>query len=81
MMAIPLCAVIVGGVAGLGLAAVVTPALNWLSAQIAYTIKISPLIGSALVSLSWSTLLMTPASSLLLRLHLNLIPYQAELHL
>ncbi|MBU3215558.1 PTS sugar transporter subunit IIC [Clostridium estertheticum] len=74
MMAIPFCAVVVGGVAGLGLAAVVTPALNWLSTQIAYTINISPLIGSVLVSLSWSILLMTPASSVAIAIALKLDP-------
>lgn len=35
MMAIPVCAMLVGGVSGYGLAIVTTPLLNWLSAQIA----------------------------------------------
>lgn len=74
MMAIPFAAVVVGGVAGLGLAAVTTPALNWLSAQIAYSINISPLIGSAIVSLSWSILLMSPASSAAIAIALKLDP-------
>lgn len=74
MMAIPFAAVVVGGIAGLGLAAVTTPALNWLSAHIAYSVKISPLIGSALVSLAWSILLMTPASSAAIAIALKLDP-------
>ena len=74
MMAIPLAAVVVGGVAGLGLAAVTTPMLNWLSAQIAYTITISPILGSSLVSLAWSILLMTPASSAAIAIALKLDP-------
>jgi uncharacterized membrane protein len=74
MMAIPFSAVVVGGIAGLGLAAVTTPALNWASAQIAYSIKISPLIGSSLVALAWSVLLMTPASSAAIAIALKLDP-------
>lgn len=74
MMAIPFAAVVVGGIAGLGLAAVTTPALNWLSAQIAYSVKISPLLGSAVVSLAWSILLMTPASSAAIAIALKLDP-------
>lgn len=74
MMAIPFCAVVVGGVAGLGLAAVTTPALNWLSAQIAHSINLSPLIGSAVISLTWSILLMSPASSAAIAIALQLDP-------
>jgi uncharacterized membrane protein len=74
MMAIPFAAVVVGGISGLGLAAVTTPALNWLSAQIAYSVNISPFIGSALVSLAWSILLMTPASSAAIAIALKLDP-------
>ncbi|MDT8717096.1 PTS sugar transporter subunit IIC [Clostridium sp. 19966] len=74
MMAIPFAAVVVGGIAGLGLAAVTTPLLNWLSAQIAYSINISPFIGSALISLAWSILLMTPASSAAIAIALKLDP-------
>lgn len=74
MMAIPLTAVVVGGIAGLGLAAVTTPLLNSLSANIAYTITLSPLIGSALISLAWSILLMTPASSAAIAIALKLDP-------
>lgn len=74
MMAIPLTAVVVGGIAGLGLAAVTTPLLNYLSASIAHSITISPLIGSALVSLAWSILLMTPASSAAIAIALKLDP-------
>lgn len=74
MMAIPFAAVVVGGIAGLGLAAVTTPALNWLSAKIAYSVKVSPFIGSSLVSLAWSILLMTPASSAAIAIALKLDP-------
>lgn len=74
MMAIPFAAVVVGGIAGLGLAAVTTPALNWLSEQIAHSIEISPLIGSAVISLAWSILLMSPASSAAIAIALKLDP-------
>lgn len=74
MMAIPFAAVVIGGISGLGLAAVTTPLLNWLSAQIAYSVKISPFLGSALVSLAWSILLMTPASSAAIAIALKLDP-------
>lgn len=74
MMAIPFSAVVVGGVAGLGLAAVTTPLLNSLSAHIAQSVKVSPFIGSALVSLAWSVLLMSPASSAAIAIALKLDP-------
>lgn len=74
MMAIPFSAVVVGGISGLGVAAVTTPALNWLSGEIALSVKVSPLLGSALVSLAWSILLMSPASSAAIAIALKLDP-------
>jgi len=74
MMAIPFAAVLVGGVAGVGLAAVTTPLLQWISGQITASVDGSPLLGSMVVSLVWSILLMTPASSAALAIALQLDP-------
>lgn len=74
MVFIPLVAVVIGGVAGLGLAAVTTPLLVDLSAFMAQSITISPLIGSSVIGLVWSILLMTPASSAALAIAIQLDP-------
>lgn len=74
IMAIPLAAVFVGGVAGYGLALVTTPLLTWLSAQITAAVSGSPLIGSMVIALVFSILLMTPASSAALAIALQLDP-------
>lgn len=74
MMAIPVGAILVGGVAGYGLALVTTPLLNWLSGQIATAVAGSPLIGSAVIALVWSILLMTPASSAAIAIALQMDP-------
>ncbi|WP_018661579.1 PTS transporter subunit IIC [Heyndrickxia acidiproducens] len=74
MMAIPFAAVLVGGVAGVGLAAVTTPFLQWLSGEITTSVQGSPLLGSMIVSLVWSILLMSPASSAALAIALQLDP-------
>ncbi|EEI24626.1 hypothetical protein C5L34_000925 [Lentilactobacillus hilgardii] len=50
MMLVPLAATLVGSIVGLGLASVTTPALNWLSAFIAESMKVNPLLGSMCVS-------------------------------
>ncbi|MBD3107137.1 PTS sugar transporter subunit IIC [Bacillus sp. AGMB 02131] len=74
IMAIPLGAVLIGGVSGVGLAAVTTPLLTWLSAQITASVQGSPVIGSIVIALVWSLLLMTPASSAALAIALQLDP-------
>ncbi|MFJ8259038.1 PTS transporter subunit IIC [Peribacillus asahii] len=74
IMAIPFAAVLVGGVSGYYLALVVTPFLNWLSSQITMGVEGSPLIGSMVISLVWSILLMTPASSAALAIALQMDP-------
>ncbi|WP_110928218.1 PTS transporter subunit IIC [Bacillus massiliglaciei] len=74
MMAIPISAILVGGVAGVGLAAVTTPLLTKVSAQITEAVTGSPLIGSIVIALVWSILLMTPASSAALAIALQLDP-------
>ncbi|MEH6941455.1 PTS transporter subunit IIC [Bacillus sp. JJ722] len=73
-MAIPLAALFVGGVSGVALAAVTTPFLTWLSGQITEAVSGSPLIGSMVIALVWSILLMTPASSAALAVALQLDP-------
>lgn len=74
MMAIPFAAILAGGVAGVGLAAVTTPFLQWLSGEITASVQGSPLFGSMVVSLVWSILLMSPASSAALAIALQLDP-------
>ncbi|CAH0344947.1 MULTISPECIES: PTS sugar transporter subunit IIC [unclassified Bacillus (in: firmicutes)] len=74
MMAIPVGAILVGGVSGVGLAAVTTPLLQWLSGEITSSVQGSPLIASMVISLVWSILLMTPASSAALAIALQMDP-------
>ncbi|KRM45414.1 PTS transporter subunit IIC [Lentilactobacillus parabuchneri] len=74
MMLVPLAATLVGSIAGLGLASVTTPALNWLSAFIAQSMQINPIVGSMAVALAWSLFLMTPASSAALAVAVMLDP-------
>lgn len=74
MMAVPMAAILVGGVAGAGLAAVITPLLNSVSAQITLAVQGYPLVGSMVIALVWSILLMTPASSAALAIALQLDP-------
>jgi len=74
IMAIPLGAILVGGVSGVGLAAVTTPLLTWLSGQITASVQGSPVLGSIVIALVWSALLMTPASSAALAIALQLDP-------
>lgn len=74
MLAIPFSAVFVGGVFAVFLAAITTPFLQWLSGQIAISVKGSPIIGAIVISLVWSILLMSPASSAALAIALQLDP-------
>lgn len=74
MMLVPLAATLVGGITGLGLAAVTTPALLAVSAFLANSIQVNPLVGSMVISLTWSLFLMTPASSAALSIALMLDP-------
>jgi len=74
MMLVPLAATFIGTVTGLGLAAVTTPALVWLSQFIATSMKVNPLLGSMAVSLAWALFLMTPASSAALAVAVMLDP-------
>lgn len=74
MMAIPVGAILAGGVAGVGLAAVTTPLLQWLSGEITSSVQGSPIIASMVISLVWSILLMTPASSAALAIALQMDP-------
>ncbi|MDN4618744.1 PTS sugar transporter subunit IIC [Paenibacillus sp. PsM32] len=74
MMAIPLGAVFVGGLVGAGLAAVVTPLLITISAGITQSVQGSPILASMAISLVWSILLMSPASSAAIAIALKLDP-------
>ncbi|RYM04667.1 PTS sugar transporter subunit IIC [Sporolactobacillus sp. THM7-7] len=74
IMAIPFSSILIGGVCGVGLAAVVTPSLEWVSGQITNSVQGSPLIASMVISLVWSIFLMSPASSAALAIALQLDP-------
>lgn len=74
MMAIPFFSILIGGICGVGLAAVVTPALQWVSGQITQSVQGSPLISSMVIALVWSIFLMSPASSAALAIALQLDP-------
>ncbi|KRL05772.1 PTS transporter subunit IIC [Liquorilactobacillus oeni] len=74
MMLVPFTATLVGGIAGLGLAAVTTPFLLNVSAFIAQTMQVNPLVGSISISAIWALFLMTPASSAALAIALTLDP-------
>ncbi|MBP3041721.1 PTS sugar transporter subunit IIC [Bacillaceae bacterium Marseille-Q3522] len=74
MMAIPVASILVGGMSGVGLAAVTTPLLQLMSENITTSVQGSPLLASMVISLAWSILLMTPASSAALAIALQLDP-------
>lgn len=74
MILVPFGSLFIGGISGVLLAYVTTPFLLWLSQMIANSVTISPIIGSSVVALAWSILLMTPASSAALAIALQLDP-------
>nr|WP_230678596.1 PTS sugar transporter subunit IIC [Lacticaseibacillus zhaodongensis] len=77
MVLVPFCVSFFGSIVGLGMAAVTTPALNWVSEELALTMKVSPIIGAALVAAAWFLFLMTPASSAALAIAVQLDPMSA----
>lgn len=74
MVLVPFAATMVGTMAGLGLAAVVTPALIAVSAFIAKSMTVNPVLGSIYILVVWALFLMTPASSAALAVALMLDP-------
>lgn len=74
MVLVPFGALAVGVGFGLVVAAVVTPALLAVSAYIAKTMTVSPVLGSVAISVVWALFLMTPASSAALAVALTLDP-------
>lgn len=74
MVLVPFAATMVGTLAGLGLAAVVTPALIAVSGFIAKSMAVNPVLGSVCISVVWALFLMTPASSAALAVALMLDP-------
>lgn len=74
MVLVPFGSVFVGGVLGVWLASVTTPFLVNVSHFMAQSVKISPIFGSIVISVLWSILLMTPASSAALAIALQLDP-------
>ena len=77
MVLVPFTVSFAGSIVGLATAAVTTPALNWVSKELAYTMQASPIIGAALVSAAWFLFLMTPASSAALAIAVQLDPMSA----
>lgn len=77
MVLVPLMVSLAGSVAGLGLASVTTPALNWVSEHLAATMQVNPVLGTMVVSLAWFLFLMTPASSAALAIAVQLDPMSA----
>lgn len=74
MMAIPITAVLAGGVAGYYLNLVIAPFLNMVSAFISASVAGSPVIGAAVISVVGGLVLMSPASSAAIAIALNLDP-------
>ncbi|WP_430609262.1 PTS transporter subunit IIC [Enterococcus sp. DIV0876] len=74
MILVPLGSLFFGGLAGVGFAYVTTPMLLAISGFMAQSITISPILGSIVIAVAWSTLLMTPASSVALAIALQLDP-------
>ncbi|WP_439425915.1 PTS transporter subunit IIC [Oenococcus alcoholitolerans] len=77
MFIVPFCATLAGSLVGLGAASVTTPFLNWVSENLANTMKVSPVLGAMVVSFAWFWFLMTPASSAALAIAVNLDPMSA----
>lgn len=77
MVLVPLASALVGSVVGLGLATVVTPALNAVSKTLANTMQVNPILGAIIVSVAWFIFLMTPASSAALAIAVQLDPMSA----
>ncbi|KGH54935.1 membrane protein [Oenococcus oeni S22] len=77
MFIVPFCATLVGSLVGLAAASVTTPFLNWVSENLANTMKVNPVLGAVVVSFAWFWFLMTPASSTALAVAVNLDPISA----
>ncbi|KEP88450.1 hypothetical protein ATW97_06215 [Oenococcus oeni] len=77
MFIVPFCATLVGSLVGLAAASVTTPFLNWVSENLANTMKVNPVLGAVVVSFAWFWFLMTPASSAALAVAVNLDPISA----
>ena len=77
MFIVHFCATLVGSLVGLAAASVTTPFLNWVSENLANTMKVNPVLGAVVVSFAWFWFLMTPASSAALAVAVNLDPISA----
>ncbi|MGY3747059.1 PTS transporter subunit IIC [Vagococcus salmoninarum] len=74
MLAVPVSSLLVGGIAGVYLAKIMTPLLTTISAFISSAVSGSPIIGSMVLAVVWGLLLMSPASSAALAVALALDP-------
>lgn len=77
MFLVPFAATSIGSIVALGFATVTTPALVWLSAFIAQSMKVNPVIGSMAIAVLWGLFLLTPASSAALAIAIMLDPVSA----
>lgn len=74
MMAIPVLALLAGGIAGAVLAQITTPLLTMISATISAAVSGNPIIGSSVLGITFGLLLMSPASSAALAVAIALDP-------
>lgn len=74
MMAIPISAILVGGISGYYLNLMMVPMLNSASAFISESVAGYPVIGAAVISVVGGLVLMSPASSAAIAIALNLDP-------
>lgn len=74
MMAIPVSALLAGGISGVALAQVMTPLITTISTAISNAVAGSPIIGSSVLGVVFGLFLMSPASSAALSVALALDP-------
>ncbi|WP_243719984.1 PTS transporter subunit IIC [Macrococcus lamae] len=75
LMAVPLAAVLSGGIAGYYLSKVIAPALVAISKAITSSVDGHPLLASVVIAVVFAILVMTPASSAALAVALQLDPH------
>ena len=72
MMAVPILSILIGGLSGVFFYSITGPALVSVSGFITRSVENAPVLGSSVISLLWSILLMSPASSAALAVALQL---------
>ncbi|MGL4347752.1 MAG: PTS transporter subunit IIC [Chitinophagaceae bacterium] len=74
MMVIPLTSVLIGGLFGLYISKITTPLLIELGGLITHATTFNAIISSIVIAIAWGIFVMSPASSVMLALALNLNP-------